>query len=1710
MSFGMGFGLGSAPSSSSNKRPGDDSNATLHSPAIQGGFLTLGKVGGTSEPAGNGHGKIPAHPVACCLEALLSFFLSIVERTAEEGLDGEIEEGAWTSFVSSAMINVLMSVSGVICGGLAVDSSLLDFKRHPTKGVVGDRLVFLVEGYLSGSEGEGTVDLKSVLRALHEYPLAAPAPLSSSEVLFLAFSLTQVISRIMLKNSAAHCALSHNPSDEDAVSANRSGYRGSGNINLSRSSSSNGHSPACEKVQLFVSSSSLSLMAPSCSASMQSAMARVCESVYEPVEDCCAAILSALSLLSPSFVEESVSLPPAVTPSTAQSETSKSNTYTGQHSRCSWLVSKRAIGVLTEIAMSAGFLGQSKACSSTLAILCRNTAYRWDVQGHPQQHPKQQRMQQGDEYSLRSQVVWSRSNWIASVRLLQLVHLLADFIPDWDLVVHALDHLTCIALTPTDTAVFSKLPLNSKTDRTQSVTPLEEPVQELDIPSPVDAETILAAICRFKYYSRLMSDEALVRLTTSLVTLSLNSYGTSVTHSPHTRAPLLPTLSEGSSDANERSGSNSNTNITIATGGASASSASNSGFNNSMTGKGKNPLLNRSQSLPYLQESISQGAVVNFALQTVIEVTKLNSFRASCIWQMVASHLRIIASMKNSGTRYFAVAATVDIVKCTLKKCNRPLGAGHSTANIGREVSPCTDESSSRLALLSDKHVFEKMLPSSGDVLCPPYMQDSVDNTFQLEMARDMASVESLLSAHDVLHALNTLSAVRYDDVRSDIIVGLLELLQEVGGEAALTARTTTGEPSGWTAVLNLLCLVPASMTAVGSGTSMQKVGSRDQLTSQLSYEMKDESDTAESDDDDEDIPRQNEPEWPRASLTTAFKVVKLIADEFLESMGLQVISEVIMCLSIFAAQTADVNISLTSVEMLWKVSDVAMSPPIIPQALSSSKPKPTASALTPTPAGCSAVGFEIFQMMLGCLEDLSLDPRPEVRKSAVNTLFSSLTAHSAASLLSVAQLRTLFEKSVFPLFQVQLKSERCRKAFGTSKDEEASAPELKKGVKMNIHHSRDTANKQWSETRTLSLRGLSRLLRTVTRGLLHESDSWFKREVWHKALALSHVSIETVDDSGPETSNTEISLAAVDLLFAMLRTVSTPTASTPALPSKPLDKSVTVGKSADNAVLADEMVAERESSRDDLWQSTWSALKDAVEVRSLKSELALHMCQSLSALYAASSDAEFRYSANIQTLLEMVVVLSRPRIPDVAVDGTNPQLFGMTEKDKRKCSTADIQLQRAVTSLLRSIKAVDCLAFISLVSCLSELCFSFQTVLLAPPQDLGSPILLGPCDSKLRIASSQYILEILQASLDDREGVKVNTHSNGDAGRDGDALGAVPVPLISRGSALSTLDVVLKRFHYDVCASPMAARVAISERDRKGDSGITRSRAVTSASDGSSSSGSAWFLSSIGRMLSPSDTSSPLHPPVPASSSSSSSSPQRRPSSSTLLHKFTHARYNPDNFPAADSSSSSRYRTLFDLSFEMDLLVRTIEVCFKIANIDSAAVHQPQSLSQSPNYTSNSISAQRQHSQSAMSVNVRTPSVMPSLSMWSTLLSVVACSLSPWTEAELSLSPAPTPHKPSVLFDHGLAAVPYPVTNLLTVLLSTHTGMLESEVQDPSIDLLSHWSSPRLSTCHVRTLFLESRSRSASVAGGKNNDIIEKDMRRDSITNNALAGMSR
>jgi hypothetical protein len=78
---------------------------------------------------------------------------------------------------------------------------------------------------------------------------------------------------------------------------------------------------------------------------------------------------------------------------------------------------------------------------------------------------------------------------------------------------------------------------------------------------------------------------------------------------------------------------------------------------------------------------------------------------------------------------------------------------------------------------LSDKSIFEGILPPLTAILCAQPVHSHDDGSGS-PRGKANSEYESLLSAHDILHALKTLAAVCYDDVRTDIISGLLELLQ--------------------------------------------------------------------------------------------------------------------------------------------------------------------------------------------------------------------------------------------------------------------------------------------------------------------------------------------------------------------------------------------------------------------------------------------------------------------------------------------------------------------------------------------------------------------------------------------------------------------------------------------------------------------------------------------------------------------------------------------------------------------------------------------------------------------------------------------------------------------------------------------------------------------------------------------------------------------
>ena len=919
------------------------------------------------------------------------------------------------------------------------------------------------------------------------------------------------------------------------------------------------------------------------------------------------------------------------------------------------------------------------------------------------------------------------------------------------------------------------------------------------------------------------------------------------------------------------------------------------------------------------------------------------------------------------------------------------------------------------LRYLTDSDIFGQLLPDIEGTFCP---RQDVHSCPAAVVAQSNVSANARgvgqLTAFDILHSLKALSTVNYEDVRTDIIHGVLEIVQGPSGSHIVNAssgNTNVASSSGWLAIVELIASVPASMV-VATAPSENDQASNSPVAHPLIPP-----------------PPSVQLAWSKSCLLSAFGVMKVIVDEFLETMtregssnsngniSVELVAALIHCLSHFTSQTADVNVSLTSVEMLWKVTDLAISNVVSFDG--------------------DVAAMKVFDLMAQALQELSMDHRPEIRNCAVNTLFSALTAHAhtPTSLLTrrdvSLRLKRTFEVTVFPMFLQT--AETSRQAVLTNS--EAVAPELKKGIKMTVHHSRDTTHKQWSETQTLALKGLSRLLRMVTRNLLGEVEGWYRTKVWMVALALAHSSIDNAaasaaasssststavdndkqsggDGAGSSGSN-EIATAAVEMLFTMLKTVSSNAPSATkrvevhSSSSSSSNRSAVVkGVDATHMMLED--LAEREASRDELWQLSWLSVQETANLSTLTPLLALKVVENLSAMCEAHVP-EFRYSANIQSLLETVVVLSRPRGRQQDHRTGSPQT---ASSQSREDHVSDLQLQRAVIGLVKAIKPVDSLSFMALISCLSELCFSFQP---AQINHHDKVVILGPCAPKLRLEASAYLSCILQQSLLFYQG----------EGNKGQQQPQQSVPIVPRGSAVAVLDIIVKRFHYDVCEAALASR----QRMLHGPLLVCEGKVLAGAfdevatdtdnaaagrnrSDSKQVQGSmGGFLWSFGRMLgSHSQDNAGNDAPMLTSSSpaSSSLSPPRN-----VMHKLVHT--HDRNIAAAaaaasaataatpglnnklgsgDNNASFAFRPLFPLTFEGDLLVLALSACLQIAELDKYDRHKASAISSSGGSGSSHLVHPLLSTFSF---------VQGSASLWSSFLPVLACFVGPWTQAELA-----------------------------------------------------------------------------------------------------------
>uniref|UniRef100_A0A6A7FWF1 Protein MON2 homolog n=2 Tax=Hirondellea gigas TaxID=1518452 RepID=A0A6A7FWF1_9CRUS len=245
-----------------------------------------------------------------------------------------------------------------------------------------------------------------------------------------------------------------------------------------------------------------------------------------------------------------------------------------------------------------------------------------------------------------------------------------------------------------------------------------------------------------------------------------------------------------------------------------------------------------------------------------------------------------------------------------------------------------------------------------------------------------------------------------------------------------------------------------------------------------------------------------------------AFQCLQLVVTDFLPLMPWRCLPLTVASAAKFGSQTQELNISLTAIGLMWNISDYFYQNQEKLRASLSSDGGPAFPAFPGLP---NMPPFDKLWMCLYArLGDLCVDGRPAVRKSAGQTLFSTIAAHG--SLLHNSTWQAVLWQVLFPLLD---KVRQLSASASTDKVDEAG--------NILIHHSRNTHQKQWAETQVLTLSGCARVFSTKQHLLLGLPD-------YPRAWALM---LDFIHTAALARTN-EVSLAALKSLQEMLQSSRT------------------------------------------------------------------------------------------------------------------------------------------------------------------------------------------------------------------------------------------------------------------------------------------------------------------------------------------------------------------------------------------------------------------------------------------------------------------------------------------------------------------------------------------------------------------------------------------
>ncbi|KAK8329065.1 hypothetical protein V6Z12_A11G294300 [Gossypium hirsutum] len=271
--------------------------------------------------------------------------------------------------------------------------------------------------------------------------------------------------------------------------------------------------------------------------------------------------------------------------------------------------------------------------------------------------------------------------------------------------------------------------------------------------------------------------------------------------------------------------------------------------------------------------------------------------------------------------------------------------------------------------------------------------------------------------------------------------------------------------------------------------------------------------------------------------VTLGFQSLRVIMNDGLSSIPPDYLNVCIDVTGAYGAQKTELNISLTAIGLLWTTTDfivkglshesaeeketeimevISVSNKMDGQNGEEQTDNISVDMNSHSPSANMVDRDKLIVSVFSLLQKLGADERPEVRNSAIRTLFQILGGHGQK--LSESMWEDCLWNYVFPTL------DRVSHMAATSSKDEWQGKELGirggKAVHMLIHHSRNTAQKQWDETLVLVFGGIARLLRSFFPFLRSLNNFW---SGWESLLLFVKNSIFN--------GSKEVSLAAINCL---------------------------------------------------------------------------------------------------------------------------------------------------------------------------------------------------------------------------------------------------------------------------------------------------------------------------------------------------------------------------------------------------------------------------------------------------------------------------------------------------------------------------------------------------------------------------------------------------